>query len=133
MTNMPRLTVESKIIPLNKIFLIVIILILLVSNVYFGFKYFGIQKELQEKTDTLETQKTNEKILNFTDLFIKKVLKAENEINFETRLQLENAVRDINDEKVLSQWQKFTESENETKAQEEVKNLLEILVSKIKK
>ena len=130
---MPKLTIDSKIINLDKIFFIVIILILLAGNIYFGSKYFGIQKELQEKTATLETQKTNEDLLNFAKLFIDKVLKAEGEIDFETRLQLENAVRNLSDNEILAQWQKFVESKTESEAQKEVKNLLEILVSKIKK
>lgn len=130
---MPSIAIDSKTTNLNRIFLIIIILLLSAGNVYFISKYLGLQKELKEARAALEIPKINEKILNFADLFIKKVLKAENEINFETRLQLENAVRDINDEEILTQWQKFTESENETGAQAEVKNLLEILVSKIKK
>lgn len=130
---MPSIVIDSKTTNLNRIFLIIIILLLLAGNVYFISKYLGLQKELKEARAALEIPKINEKILNFADLFIKKVLKAENEINFETRLQLENAVRDINDEEILTQWQKFTESENETGAQTEVKNLFEILVSKIKK
>jgi hypothetical protein len=84
----------------------------------------------------LESQKTNEKVLDFTKLFIEKVLKAETEVDFETRLKLENAVRNLGDEEILTQWQKFTESKTEAEAQEEVKNLLEMLlemlVNKIK-
>ncbi len=84
----------------------------------------------------MESQKTNEKVLDFTKLFIEKVLKAETEVDFETRLKLENAVRNLGDEEILTQWQKFTESKTEAEAQEEVKNLLEMLlemlVNKIK-
>ncbi len=115
----------------QKIFLI-IILILLVGNIFFGVKYFAAQKELQQTRTVLETQKINEKILDFTKLFIEKVLKAETEVNFETRLKLENAVRNLENEEILAQWQKFTESKTEVEAQREVKNLLEALVNKIK-
>lgn len=111
---------------------LIIIFILLVSSVFFGVKYFVVQKELRQTQTTLEAQKTNEKVLDFTKLFIEKVLKAEEEVDFETRLKLENAVRDLKDEEILAQWQKFIESNTETGAQNEVKNLLEILVSKIK-
>jgi hypothetical protein len=111
---------------------VLIILILVTCAVFFGVKYFLAQRELIETKNVLETQNINGKVLEFTKLFIEKVLKAENEIDFETRLNLENAVRDLNDENILSQWQKFTESKTEADAQQEVKNLLEILVSKIK-
>ena len=115
----------------QKTILIIIILLLLASNVFLGFKYFSVQKEVKQTQSTLEIQQTNEKILDFTKLFIKKVLKAETEIDFETRLQLENAVRNLDDEKILAQWQKFTESKTESDAQQEVKNLLELLINKI--
>lgn len=110
---------------------LIIILILLVGSVFFGVKYFAIQKELKETKTTLETQKMNEKVLEFTKLFIEQVLKAKTEVDFETRLKLENTVRNLEDEGILIQWQKFIESKTEIGAQEEVKNLLEILVKKI--
>ena len=129
---MPKLTTNSKTINIARIFLIITILILLVGNVFFWLKYSATQKELLKTTQALETQKTNEKLLNFAKLFIDTVLKAEGEIDFETRLQLENAVRNLNDSEILAQWQKFTDSQTEVDAQTEVKNLLELLVSKIK-
>ena len=116
----------------QKIILLVIILLLIASNVYFGFNYLNTQKELCQTKATLEAQATNEKVLDFTKLFITEVLKSETEIDFEARLKLENAVRNLDDEEILAQWQKFTESETETEAQEEVKNLLEMLAGKIK-
>lgn len=116
----------------RKTILIIILLFLLAGCVFFGFKYFSVQKELRQTRAALETQKTNEKVLDFTKLFIGKVLKAETEVDFETRLNLENAVRNLNDEEILAQWQKFAGSETEAIAQEEVKNLLEMLVNKIK-
>lgn len=111
---------------------LIIVLVLLVGCIFFGFKYFSVVKELHQTQTTLQTQKTNEKVLEFTKLFIEKVLKAQTEIDFETRLKLENAVRNLNDEEILAQWQKFTESKTEAEAQEEVKNLLEMLVNKIR-
>ncbi len=105
---------------------------MLVSSVFFGVKYFVVQKELHQTQTALEAQKTNEKVLEFTKLFIGSVLKAKTEVDFETRLGLENTVRNLGDEEILAQWQKFTESKTETDAQKEVKNLLAMLISKIK-
>jgi len=109
----------------------VIILFLLAGNIYFVVQYSAVKKELKETRIELQTKEFNEKILNFTSLFIAKVLKAEGEIDFETRLQLENAVRNLNDSEILAQWQKFVESKTEIQAQTKVKNLLELLVLKI--
>jgi hypothetical protein len=111
---------------------LIIILILLVGNVFFGVKYFVVQKKLGQTRAALETQKTNDKVLEFTKLFVDEVLKAKTEVDFETRLKLENAVRNLEDEKILTQWQKFIDSRTEAGVQEEVKDLLEILLSKIK-
>lgn len=116
----------------NQKVIIVIILILLATSAFFGIKYFTVSKELRQNQILLETQRTNEEILTFAKLFIEKVLKAETEISFETRLKLENAVRSLDDEEILAQWQGFTESKTEAEAQQEVKNLLGILVDKIK-
>jgi len=120
---------------MNKIkttLILIIVLILLAANVFLGVKYISLVKELRQTQAALQTQKTNEKVLGFLKLFIKEVLKAENEVDFETRLKLENAVRSLEDEEILTQWKKFTESKTEAEAQEEVKNLLEMLVNKIK-
>ncbi|MBU2539599.1 hypothetical protein KJ786_00335 [Patescibacteria group bacterium] len=124
--------------PLNKpiassnLFWIIPVLILLVCVVFFGYKYFVLQKELETTKVALKIQRTNEKVLEFAKLFIEKVLKAETEVDFETRLKLENAVKNLGDEEILGRWNKFIESKTESDAQENVKNLLELLVDKIK-
>lgn len=116
----------------KKAILIIIVLLLVAGSVYFVVQYNILQKEIQQAQTALETQKTNEKVLEFTKLFVAKVLKTETEVDFETRLKLENAVRNLDDEEILNQWNKFVESETEDQAQNEVKNLLEMLVNKIK-
>jgi hypothetical protein len=70
--------------------------------------------------------------LDFTKLFIAKVLKADGEVSFDDRLQLENSVRDINDKTIFDQWQKLINAKTALDAQIEVKNLLEMLVDKIR-
>ena len=120
----------------QKTILLIIILILFGGNVFLGAKYFAVQKELKETKAMLEIQdeqKINEKVLDFTKLFIAEVLKSEDEIDFETRLTLENSVRELNDDEILNQWRKFTASETEIEAQEEVKNLLELLINTVSK
>jgi len=116
----------------QKIILTFVILLLVAGNVFLGYKYFVEQKQIQQNQTSLETQKLNDKILDFSKLFIQKVLKAQNEVDFETRLKLENAVRDLADDEILAQWEKFTGSKTETEAQDNVKLLLELLVNKIK-
>ena len=128
----PRIIVDNKPIPFEKIFLVIVILVLLASTIFFASRYLALQKKLAEVKRPLETQEVNEKVLNFTKFFIEKVLKTEEEVDFETRLKLESAVRDLEDEEILAQWQKFVDSQTEIQAQQEVKNLLELLINKIK-
>ncbi len=109
----------------------VLAIVLLVGTVFFGVRYFAIQKELRAVKLSLETQTINGKVLEFAKMFIEKVLKADKEVDFETRLKLETAVRNLNDKEIFAQWQKFTEAKTEIQAQAGVKTLLEILVNKI--
>ena len=117
----------------QKIIIIILILGLVVSNLFFGYKYYSLLREFNKAKTTSQNQNinVNEKIIYFLNLFIEKVLKAEKEVDFETRLKLENAVREINDKEILDQWIKFTESKTEDEAQNNIKNLLDLLVDKI--
>lgn len=117
-------------IPRKTIILIVVIFILLAGNVYLGINLFLLNKEVQDARESLKKLQLNTKVINFSRLFVEKVLKAEKDISFEERLSLENAVRDLNDKEILIQWEKFTESKTEPEAQENVKDLLDILTRK---
>lgn len=115
----------------TRLLVIALIAVLLAGNIFLGIEYFTRQTELRQTQALLETRSTNDKVIKFTKLFVNKVLKAQSEVDFETRLRLENAVRDLNNEEILTQWQKFTDSKTEAEAQIQVKNLLEMLVNKI--
>lgn len=115
----------------QKIVIIVVLLILLAGNIALGVKVYFDLVEIEQARKAVEGQQLNTGIISFSQLFIEKVLKAENEVSFEDRLKLENAVRDLNNTEILTQWEKFTASKTEDEAQEEVKNLLEKLFKKI--
>ena len=108
-----------------------IISVLFSVCVLLGMQLYISSTELKIKTMTLMDYQTNERILGFTELFIEKVLKSKGEVSFEDRLKLENAVREIGDENILNQWQKFTDSQNNDQAQEECKTLIAMLVGRI--
>lgn len=93
-------------------------------------KYQEMQRELLRAQSFLKTQSVNGKILDFNDLFIEKVLKAESEIDIEMRSKLENAVKDLNDEAILDKWRAFVGSRTEADAQKRMLDLLEILAKK---
>jgi len=78
-----------------------------------------------------QTHQLDLKTLSFTNLFIQKVLLSDQPVDFNTRLQLETMVRNLNDPDILAQWQAFTQSQDQTTASAQVKKLLYLLVSKI--
>ena len=102
------------------------------GNVFFFVGYQKATRDLGEMKLQVFKQESNKRILDFAQLFIKKVLKSESEIDFETRLLLENSVRASNDSDILSQWQRFSNSKNDVDAQKAVKDLLDVLVEKLR-
>ena len=114
----------------NRLILIIIAGVIIIANVYFVMKIYSLSRELSiSETDAASVHK-NEKVINFMRLFVEKVLNADKEVDFETRLLLENDVRNLKDEKILAGWQKFTESKTNNEAAENVKELLKILIIK---
>lgn len=109
------------------------IVVLLAGNILFFLQYSRAKQDAKKIADAVITQKTmNARVRDFAELFIERVLMAETEIDFETRLILENAVRNIGDDEILAQWRGFVESKTESAAQQKVKSLLSLLVKKIK-
>lgn len=115
----------------TKIFLTVAIALLLVSNFCFATNYFKAKKVAQLEAQNAAKIAFNVKVVGFAKLFTTKVLSADKEIDFETRLQLENSVRATGDQEILEQWNKFTNSASEQEGQANVKKLLEILLNKM--
>ena len=111
--------------------LAIIILLLVLGNIFFAAEYFLQLRETQKIQVQVKNQQVNAKVLSFLNLFIQKVLKSDKEVSFEDRLKLENAIRDINDPKILASWEQFIGGTNEIQIQQGVKDLLEVLVSKI--
>jgi|SRR3989338_8731399 len=115
----------------SHIFWGMVIFILIASNAFFGLRYLAAAKELESAQIVASSQRYNERAINFMKMFIKRVIKSDKEVDFETRLQLENAVRQLNDPQILLVWQNFVNSQNEIDAQKNVKDLLEVLVEKV--
>ena len=115
-----------------RLFTLLVILVLLAAAFWGVKNYLEVKREFQTTKEALKVRQINENILDFAKIFINQVLRAEKEIDFETRLKLEYAVRDLADKEILKQWDNFVNSKTESEAQEQVKNLLEILVNKIK-
>lgn len=108
----------------------IIIVALLAFSVYSLARISSLNKELAQVNKPAQSENPKQKNLAFALMFIDKVLESDKEVDFETRLELENSVRGLNDKDILLQWQKFTSAKNESDAQGEVKNLLRLVIQK---
>ncbi|MCX6722350.1 MAG: hypothetical protein NTY04_04190 [Candidatus Staskawiczbacteria bacterium] len=90
---------------------------------------FTIYTYSKEANIYLQAQ-TSRKILDFRNTFEEQILLANKEIDFDTRLSLETAVRALNDKEIFAQWQKFTNSQTKQDATTQAKALLELLIIK---
>jgi len=115
----------------TKIILVIIILVLAAGNIVLAIKYFPAVKEFARAQAACATREKNQKILEFNKQFIEEVLGGNKEIDFEARLKLENSVRGLNDQEILSDWQNFTKSKDAAEAQMNVLILLKALASKM--
>ena len=98
-----------------------------------GMIFFMIMSfRLQGKINVLESQPrlsvdANKSFIFMQD-FIANVIGSSTEVDFETRLRLENEVRAINDPDILSKWKAFIASKNESEAQSHVLSILQRLI-----
>ena len=113
----------------NQIYLIIIILLL--SNLFLGVKYFNANKELKGTISVTTVQEERTKFTEFNRTFISEVLQAKSEVNYDTRLKLDEMIKDINDQELTAQWQKFTDSKTEEEAQDETVKLLGFLAERM--
>lgn len=112
--------------------IVIVILVLLLFNLFFAYKYFSLKKYFYQLSSN-QSANINENVLSFTKFFIDNVLKTDKEVSLETRLKMENDIKKINDSEITRRWESFVRSQTEDEAQKNVRELLRILVEKIKK
>lgn len=108
-----------------QIILIVLFCISLALNGWLGY-------QLKMALNAYSFQQNDAKVLSFTNMFVEGVLMANKEIDFDTRLALETAVRGLNDTDIFSQWQRFVKTSTKEDSSNEAKILLNLLVKKLK-
>src|SRR3989338_3199657 len=117
---------------MNKI-LAILCLIFLIIVVVLGVGYINTLGQLAEARAQTVQQQLNDKTIAFMVLFIDKVLGVSGEVDFDTRLNMENRVRELQNPDILAAWQKFTNSQTEREAQANVRGFLQILVKNLKR
>lgn len=116
--------------PSSKITLVLVIIIF-ASNIAWGIGYFKEKSALRQAEGEIQTLGQNKKILAFQKLFVNKVLKASGDVDFDTRVMLQNSVNDTGDEAIIAAWNSFLASKTEAEGQERVKELLSLLSSRV--
>ena len=111
--------------------LIALVAVFVLASAYLLTQYVLAKTQLREVNKIVKAQQINDKIVFFTQLFIDKVLSGQTEVSFEDRLQLEKAVRELNDQEIFDQWQKFVKGGTEQEGQQNLTKLLKLLVIKI--
>ena len=112
---------------ITKILLISVLCISLVANVGL---VFWLVKTVDSLNGRYAKEKINYQILSFANMFVEKILMADGDVDFDTRLELETAVRSLNDTEIFNQWQSFTKSSTKTEASTEAKELIDLLLSR---
>lgn len=110
---------------------LILIFVLLFAVVFLSIKWIELKIELKNKEASFKFQQINVKTVDFTRLFISKVLKNKQEVTLPERLQLENAILDLKDEQIANIWNNFKNSKTDSEAQKNVTELLEALMNKI--
>jgi hypothetical protein len=118
---------------INKIIYSIVLILLIGSNVFFATYYLKARKQSQLDQYLLSRARITNQNLDFMKIFIEKVLQTDEEVDFDTRLDLENKVRNLENEEILKQWNLFTKSSTESQAQVEVKKLLLLLIAESQK
>lgn len=112
----------------KKIIFIFLATLMLVSLVLNAWLFYQLNIALK----VYNSQQFDAKVLSFAGMFVEDVLMASKEIDFDTRLSLETAVRGLNDQSVFNQWQRFTKATTKEDSSNEAKLLLDLLIRKIK-
>lgn len=110
--------------------LIGLVIVFALISAYALMQCYLTKAQLNKANKIIKSQQLNEKVVAFTQLFIDKVLSGQAQVSFDDRLELENAVRGIQDQEIFDQWQKFVKS-NAEEGQANLSKLLKLLVTKI--
>jgi len=114
----------------KKLLLLFISFLVLGNGVLFSLFYQQHANNQKLQTELLSLRQ-DQKTAEFLKMFVYDILQAKTVVDFDTRLKLENAVRDIEDKEIFNSWQAFINSSTEIEAQVNAQKLLQSLADKL--
>lgn len=111
----------------NKKLIVIFLVISVLLNIALGVWGFISVINFKNAKNQIIAQRANQKVLFFAKMFVDKFLLSSGTVDFDNRLALENAVREINDPEIYKQWQDFTKSPDNSFAQLSAGQLLKLL------
>ncbi len=115
----------------KQVLCVLVFILMLAGLIFFGWEAISLKAQLQAAQKTISQQQVNAKVLSFSKLFVANVLQGGQTVSFDQRLQLENAVRDINDEEIYAAWKKFTNASGQAEVQQDFYGLFNLLLTKL--
>jgi hypothetical protein len=91
---------------------------------------FICYKNVGELVKERETRQHSEKLILFKNLFLENIILSDKNVDFEKRLEMEEAARALNDIEIFEAWQEFTKSKTSEDVNNRAKELLRLLVEK---
>jgi hypothetical protein len=116
---------------MRKSLIIGIIVSLIALNICLAWQWVFTVREIKLLNEEAVRNRKSHQIIIFTQLLTDTVLSQNREISFEDRLDLEKAVRDLNDQEIFDQWQKFTKSTGDIETQKNFTDLIKLLLIKM--
>ncbi len=110
--------------------IIILIVALVLLNIFFVSQWILAMQKVKTLSTKVNADQKNAKIISFVQLLTNGVLNGSKEVSFDDRLNLEKAVRDLNDQEIFNSWQKFTQSSG-AQTQQSFVDLIKILLKKI--
>jgi len=109
------------------VIIIVALALSIVANACLAFVGYKSIKKLAEQE---KFQQQNAKLFLFRNLFTKNIILSNESVDFENRLKMEEAARDLNDPQIFALWQNFVKSKTSEEVNAHAKELLNVLIDK---
>ena len=106
---------------------IIFLILSIAANIGLIFLY---RKTVSDLAKEQQIRQYNTKLFLFRNLFTENIILSDKSVDFENRLKMEEAARNLNDPEIFSLWQKFAKSQTSEEVNAGAKILLDALIRK---